>query len=302
MKKFYTYAHNFFIILKVFCPIISFLYALLWIISFLNIPFFKIISIPFAPFAQFVNIIFPINIDYEGRLIDMSYIVCSGLFILFHYVFGFFAQSVIDLYNFEESQIAEKNKREVKKINKNLEKEFKEEIRKYCNFTFLFNLILKPGYDLSISRKGEFDILKKEFYSHITKVINTKYKNSKYLASDKLFLVCENFNCFDDFMINFIEEIKTFNATMLEKDISMEFSLSLNAVKSVTNIFNAMEFLEKIDSFNYKNKIITTSAFKLRYEQAKNHKFKIMPLGISRFFNGPDDYIDFELYNLKLKN
>ena len=103
-------------------------------------------------------------------------------------------------------------------------------------------------------------------------------------------------------MTDFINDVRAFNKTAQQKDIEAEFSISLDAIKSSKNMFNTIELLEKIDSFNYKNKVVTTSAFKLRYEQIKNSKYKIVPLGISRFFKDVDDYIDFDLYNLKSKN
>ena len=301
MKKFYAQLYNFFIVLKVICPVISFFYALLWLLSFFNLAVYNVLNIPFEPFAEFTRNIIPFNIDYEDRLIDMSYIVSSGLFIGFHYVFDFFAQRVIDLYNFEEMRTLRKKSKEVNSINTILKKEFEQEVEKYARFTILFSLVLKPAYNLSVSRKGEFDLLKKEFYSNIVKNVSSKYRNSKGIMSDKLFLVCEDFSRFEDFIGDFLEELKVFNESNTKKDITTEFSISTDAIKSGANVFKAMEFLEKVDSFNYKNKIVCTSAFKLKYEKKQNPKFKIIPLGISRFFIEPDDFEDFELFNLKLR-
>ncbi len=301
MKKFYTSLYNFFIVAKVLCPVISFLYALLWLLSFFNSGIFPILKIPFEPFAQFAGNIIPFKIDYEGQLIDMSYIVSSGLFIGFHYLFGFFADRVIDLYNFEETKQLEKRNKEVKSINAVLKKEFEQEVEKYATFTLLFSLDLKPAYNLAVSRKGEFDLIKKEFYSHVVKDVSSKYRNSKGIISDKLFLVCDDIKHFDSFILNFLDELKAFNASNSKKDITTEFSISVNAIKLGGNVFKAMEFLEKIDSFNYKNKLVCTSAFKMRYDNNPNPKFKIVPLGISRFFIEPDDFEDFELFNLKPK-
>ena len=302
MRKFYKLTYNFFILLKVLCPIISFCYTFLWVISFLKAPFYNTLAIPFEPFAQFVNIIHPININYEGELINMSYIVCSGLFIIFHYIFDFFALRIVDLYNLEEDRLERKRNREVRKININLQKELNKEIKKHTNFTLLFNLTLKSGYNLAKDRSNEFNFLKKEFYTHIIKNVNLKYNESKCIITDKLFISCENFDSFDNFMTDFINDVRAFNKTAEQKDIEVEFSISLDAIKSSKNMFNTIELLEKIDSFNYKNKVVATSAFKLRYEQIKEPKYKIVPLGISRFFKDVDDYIDFDLYNLKSKN
>lgn len=301
MKRFYTTIYNFFIILKVICPVISFFYALLWFLSFFNLAIYTTLNIPFEPFAKFAGEILPFNIDYEGRLINMSYIISSGLFIGFHYLFGFFADRVIDLYNFEEMKQLEKRSKEVKSVNEILKKEFEQELERYTRFTLLFSLDLKPAYNLSVSRKGEFELLKKEFYSHIVKDVGAKYKNSKGIISDKLFLVCDDIKNFDDFISNFLDELKIFNESNAQKDITTEFSISVNAIKPIGNVFKAMEFLEKIDSFNYKNKLICTSAFKVRYEKNPLAKFKLIPLGISRFFIEPDDFEDFELFNMKLK-
>lgn len=302
MKKIYTSIYNFFIVLKVVCPIISFLYALLWFVGFFGIPFYTALALPFEPFAQIIRTVHPVVIMFQDTAVDMAFIVASGLFIGFHYVFGFFAQRVVDLYNFEEERINARKKQEIKHINHLIKREFDEEIERYISFTVLFNLMLKPAYNLSVSRKGEFSLLKKDFYTHIVKNVSSKYKNAKGIMSDKMFLVCEDFIHFDDFIVKFLNEIKEFNAENLKKDITTEFSISIDAIKSGANVFKAMEFLEKIDSFNYKNKLIATSAFKIRYEKAAGSLFRTIPLGTSRFFEEPDDFIDFELFHLKMKN
>lgn len=301
MKEIYTSIYNFLIVLKVACPVISFLYALMWFISFFQLSAFAVMSIPFEPFAIFIKSVYDLNFIFEGRVIDMTYIIASGLFIVFHYILGFFANRVIDLYNLEEMRIIKKKGFEEKTVNSRLQKDFDEEISRYARFTILFSLVLKPAYNLSVSRKGEFDTIKKEFYSHIVRNVSSRHKNSKGIISDKMFLVCEDFKNFDVFLLDFINEIKKFNAANAQKDIVTEFSVSLDAIKEGANVFKAMEFLEKIDSFNYKNKVITTSAFKVRYETNKESLFKIVPLGTSRFFEEPDDFIDFELFKLKLK-
>ena len=301
MRKFYTIIYNFFILIKVLCPIISFLYTFLWVISFLNAPFYKVLALPFEPFAQFINMIYPMNINYENRLINMSYIICSGLFIIFHYLFDFLAQRMIDLYNFEERHIENKKIKEIKKINKTLEKEFAKEMEKYSNFTILFNIILKSTYNSENNRKEEFNNLKDEFYKNIIKTVKSKYQNSKGIISDKMFLLCNDFNNFDTFMFDFINSIKAFKQKNIENEIETDFLISIDAIKFGANIYNAMEFLENIETFNYKNKIIATSAFKVRYEKMDLRKFKIITLGVSRFFREPDDYTDYELYQLKTK-
>ncbi len=301
MKKIYVATYNFFIILKVLCPIISFLYALLWFISFLQLSFYETLSVPFEPFAYIIKVMHPLSVEFQGRMIDMSYIVASGLFILFHYIFDFFAQRVVDLYNFEEMRAMRKKDKEIKKINIALKKEFEQEVERFSRFALLFNLELKAAYNLNISRKGEFDNLKKEFFAHIVKNVSSKYKNAKGIMSDKLFLVCDDFKNFDDFILRLIAEIRTFKQNCSAKDIVVDFAISIDAIKSNSNVFLAMEFLEKVDSFNYKNKLTVTSAFKMKYESRANARFKLIPLGISRFFQDPDDYTDFELFNLKLK-
>ncbi len=299
MKKFYTSLYNFFIILKVLCPVISFFYALLWVISFSGLSIYTTLNLPFEPFAEIARGILPFNIDYGGRDIDMSYIVCSGLFIVFHYIFDFFAERTIDLYNFEETQKMNKKNKEIESINASIKKELESEVDRHSRFAILFNLVLKPAYNLAVSRKGEFDLLRKNFYGHIIKDISSKYKNSQGIISDKLFLVCDDFERFDSFIMQFLEEIKKFNKENESKDIESEFSMCINAIKMDGNVYNAMEFLEKIDSFNYKNKLVCTSAFRLKYEKKQDAKFKIIPIGVSRFFMEPDDFEDFELFNLK---
>lgn len=301
MKKIYVSVYNFFIILKVLCPVISFLYALLWFIGFFQFSFYESFSAPFEPFANLINVLHPLNIEFQGRLVDMSYIVASGLFIVFHYIFDFFAQRVVDLYNFEEMQAMRKKDKEIKKMNAALKKEVDNEIENFGRFAILFSLELRPAYNGPAGKKGEYDYVKKDFFTHIVENVSSKYKNAKGVMSDKLFLVCEDFRSFDSFILQLIEEIRKFKIEIAKKDLIVEFLISTDAIKMRSNVFKTMEFLEKVDSFNYKNKVVVTSAFKFRYEKNSYTRFKLIPLGISRFFDGPDDYTDFELYNLKLK-
>lgn len=299
MKKIYTLLYNFLTILKVLCPIISFLYALMWFIPFFDRTLFLSLNGPFEPFAIIVRELHPSAIIFQGEVIDMSYIISSALFIGFHYIFGFFANKMGDLYNYDEILKIRKQDREVKEMNTVIKREYEREMTNYSRFTLLFNLILNPAYDKTAKRKNEFNLLKKDFYAHLVKKISSKYKNAKGIMSDKMFLVCEDFEHFDQFIEKFVEEIKIFILENIEKDITTDFCLSIDAIKPERNIFKAMEFLEKIDSFNYKNSVIATSAFKHKYEKDINSRFVVVPIGTSRFFEEPDDFEDFELYKLK---
>lgn len=300
MKNIYTTFFNLFTTLKVICPLIAFLYCFMWFVTFFNPPFTEFLIIPFEPLAEVIRSVYKLEVSFEDKKFEITYIIATVVLIIFHHIFGLLANLVVKLYKFDEMRQIWLRSNEEKRVNHTLSRDFQHELTHYTKYAILFNLTLKQGYDVRANSKAELDALRKDFYAKLLYSITKKYSDTKGVSTNKLFLVMNDFETFDTMLLEFLQVIKNFINENAKKDIVSEFSISIEALKEDSSVTKALELLEKIDSFNFKNKVAVTSAFKIKYENSKElSKFRTIPLGVSRFFKEEDEFEDFELYNLK---
>lgn len=299
MKEIYTFLYRFFIVLKVLSPILSFQYVLLWFLVIANTPNIEVLTSFFNGPAEFVGSIVDCNIMVSGNSVDMSYIAVAIVFLVLHFIFGFIAARIIDIYVVEEKRTVQRKLFEEKKVNSDLKKDLNKEFKKYNNFILLLEVELSSTYNTT--NAIDFNQIKQDFYNHLAKVLSGGFLNTKTKIGEKLLVVCEDWSRFDDFIMAFSSEVKNFRLENAKKDITTDFTVALDALKEGEDTEAKKEFLAKIDSFNYKNKIVATSAFKVKYLMNENTKFRMDPLGVSRFFEKDGKHTDFDLFCVKIK-
>ncbi len=299
MKKLYNGINIFLSYIKALCPILSALYMALWFIGFspLVIPqkFIDVVEI----FAQMIRNIVHIEIPHKDTPVDMTYIICGLVFMAFFFVITFFIKVVKELIAHDD-RVKHKGKVvEQDIVNKSLELDYEAEIKRFCVFVILFDVNLKFLNENLADTTIDLEEFKTTFYSEISTVIRAKYKNVKFMMSDKLFLAQNSFDIFDTFISDLLSLLEEFVKKCANENVNVEFSTSIDALKSDKNIFSYIDILEKIYSFNYKNRVIITSAFKTRYEILNRQRYRFNSIGVSRFFSGQGRHQDFELYELK---
>lgn len=303
----YEKLYDFVNIIKVLCTLIAALYVLYWLLCLTNMPFLKYIQLVFAPPINLIKMFLTIEIPYKDAVIDMVPLVASLVFSGLYFVF----QAVSNFIEERERQhkvhvIAEK-KLEEKLVNENLKQIFVSKTMEYTKFAILLTLKLEAAIDPNITNaKIGINELVIKNYAGIVNAMRKKYVNCKAITPDKLFIVYNNFALFDDFFTDLLKEVKRISEANLEHSLKTNFVIAIDALKETDKMANVLDILEKVSTFNYSNKAITTPAFNIRYKINSNGgKYSLESMGISRFFeknsDGTQSSIDFELFSLKTK-
>ena len=302
MKEIYSFIYNIFILLKVACPILSVVFIIIWFAQFFNTNLYEYWTNYVQAFIYIANSFGDFIFDFRSTTADLTCIVIAAALIVLHYIFGFLAARVVDIYTMEENRTVYKKTFDEKRVNVDIKRDLNKELGKYKNFALLLEVILSPTYAMASDKDSDFKKIKAKFYQELTNNLFTKHRSLQgQQIGEKLILTCDEYANFDTFITNFTDEIKKFGISNIQNDISTEFLISIDALKMETPLKEKEAFLNKINSFNYRNKIVTTSAFKVKYEMNPEKKFRMDPLGISRFFEPNGQYTDFDLFSIKVR-
>jgi hypothetical protein len=247
---------------------------------------------------------------FQGQTIDMSYVVLTVI-LAFGYVF--FAQVAI-LYDklVYESELTEirLKKEEENSVNRELQKNLKYELMQFSSFITFLELHFDYSVDPNVLKnKPDLKVMRDESCKKVLNSISKEYKSLKKIKGSKIVFIVDDFEVFDNFLLDLLMIIKKLYASNRDYDVETSFTLSCDITKSMEDYQKELSILEKIATFNYKGKIVVTTAFGNRYNYKKAQKFYLRSMGLSRFFEkkpngkGGFEFIseDFDLYSLKLK-
>ncbi len=271
----------------------------------------KFITAVFGPPIALLRNFIHFDIGYGGRSIDMLPLVVAAFFQALYFVFNYFVSVVEKMEEQHNLNVIAERKLEEKLVNENLKEIFKNKTMQYTKFAILLSLDLKPMVDPNIKDSGRTmkELAAKE-YAKIAAKMRGKYTACKAIAPGKLFIVYNNFALFDDFFTDLLKEVKEISKINEEKQISTNFIFVIDALRESDKVSNTLDFLEKVLTFNYANKAVTTSGFQVRYKLNSQNKYLLETMGISRFFEkvpanvqgGVENIqrsVDFELFCLK---
>ncbi len=295
-----------------FCSIyFAVFYGFIWVYRAFNMPYEFFINSPIEWLPAIVrSIMHNYSTVFQGQTVDMSYIVLTVI-LAFGYVF--FAQIAV-LYDklVYESELAEikMKKEDENSVNRELQKNLKYEIMQFSCFIMFLELHFDYTIDPNLLKdKIDIEKIKEESCKKVLNSIPKEYKTVKKIKGNKVVFIVENFEVFDDFLLELLKVIKKLYLENRGHDFETTFTLACDAVKSLENYQKELNILEKIATFNYKGKIVITTSFSNRYNYKQTQKFYLRSMGLSRFFEkkpngkGGFEFIseDFDLYSLKLK-
>lgn len=293
--------------MKVACTFVAILYVLYWFICLSNIPFLEYIQLVFAPPVNLLKMFIKIEIPYADTIIDMIPLLVSLIFAMLYFVFQYFSNVVEEKERQYKLNVIAERKLEEKLMNESLKKVFENKTLEYTNFAILLTLDFAATIDPNISNiKTNLKAVAAENYTKIVNSMRKKYANCKAITPGKLFIVYNNFALFDDFFTDLLKEVKEISEANIEKNLKTNFMIAIDALKETDKMSSVFDLLEKICTFNYANKAVSTAAFNIRYKINSNAgKYLLESLGISRFFEKTPDNtqtsVDFELFSLKTK-
>lgn len=307
MNQIYRIANNIANIIKVVCTTAAVFYGLAWLLHLANLSLTPIEAV-FDPLADIVRIFFNISVDFSGRAVDMTYIITAVVLLLLYPVFSVIGKFCVAAIEQLEAAAEKKREREVRMVNARLDKEYKSEIYAYSRFIFLFEfnftLMVDPNlmaYQVDLAK------LKQECYTKMKTLIRAKYTASVGIENEKIHFAIDDFSIFDKFLPDFLGVVSSISNKNREIEVNTSFNLTIDALRQEDKKSYSLALMEKISTFNYRNRAITTGAFATRYNLQEVQDFRASTIGVSRFFekevdeNGNAKYVDFELFSLKKK-
>lgn len=300
MEPKYKKAYDFIGTIRVLLSLAAVFYIVFWFLKFVEFPFVNLIAPVFEPLLNLIGRKIEWQMDFEGRAVDMLPLAAALLFWMFFVVLQPLFGVIEKMENKHKLNVIAERKLEEKLVNENLKEIFKNKTMEYTKFAILLNLELQG---VANQKEEDKEIIKKE-YIKIVNTVRKKYAACKAIMPDKLFIIYNNFALFDDFLKDILFEIKQFSKTMAEDGKNISFSILIDALKETDKVANTLDLLEKISTFNYINKAITTSSFNIRYKLNNGqNRYILETMGISRFFENDGEKIsrslDFELFSLK---
>lgn len=298
-------------VLQFICALTAVMYGFIW--------FYRAFQLPYTldnAIAECIPNIFRFlfsnpSVNFQGVVIDMSYLFASiSIFllnILIVFITGFIERGV---YELEMLEIQNKD-REERVLNAELEREHNTKTLEYDNFVALVDLNFQYVLEANaVSDKVDFDVLKQHCFEIFMKKLELPMGSKIGIENKKLLICVNNFDVFDRIVADCLEILKALYKANKEKKVITSFIFSTDATKSIVEIEETLKILEKITTFNYRNKIVVTTNFLSRYDYSLNDKMEAKTMGISRFFGkrsidsrGQVQYEseDFELYSMKFK-
>ncbi len=295
-----------------FCSIyFAVFYGFIWVYRAFNMPYEFFINSPIEWLPAIARtIMHNYTTNFQGQIIDMSYIVLTVVLAIMYVVFAQIAVLYDKLvYESELNEIKVK-KEEESSVNRELQKDLKYEIMQYSAFIMFLELHLDYAIDINILKeKPDMSAIQEESCKKLLNSVSKEYKSIKKVKGSKMVFIADDFEIFDDFLIDLLRAVKKLYAQNIDHDLETTFTLSCDVIKTVQNYQKELRILEKIATFNYKGKVVVTTAFSNRYNYKQIQKFYLRSMGLSRFFEkkpndrGGFEFIseDFDLYSLKMK-
>lgn len=270
--------------------VLSLGYFLFWLGAISDEIFYEYGKVVFEPLASFLNLgDTSTNIYLNTSLMLVGAIVPISIF---QYFLDKTEETMINQYKTSE----EKRRR----------KEILEEQKSYMA---RFDSIRTYSICLSIDYEGIKNPISKDVKTHINNAVYDKISqilqniehNSKVSKSDVLIFTSHNFYNYDnvyDVLLNTLSKIKS----GIEQKYSCKFipSITTDAFSSSLNDTSIRKQHFEIQSFNFKNRALSTATFSNKYKHLKHNKYAGIPIGEYAYFT--DDKMGTYELNVVYKN
>ncbi len=302
MKKFLKHLTEFISILKTGAMTLGALYLVFWFYRFFELPFVDIL----CKFFDFPNnfIVFPIETMsmYKGHIVQNAYFIYGIICAVISFIFSLLEKLSYELQRrYDMYDVSQKHKLE-ENINKELEQEYTQDVRKYCFFSIYIKYKLNYISDvLSSSNPYTTEGITTRSYDSTFDFIK---KNLPFVFvkqnKDSIFLYTSKFDLFESVIEKILYSIKQNKKNNTNAYMDTDFLIVCDAQKSEASAANSYSELVRIANFEYYNRAVVTTTFKTRFELLKSEKFVVDILG---FASGgrKDTALDSDIYILKPK-
>lgn len=289
--------------IQLLCFIYSFACVFYWFINLAKIPFAENMAFLFEPVFDFIRIFYKQE-SLSAGIADLTGVIACIIFIIFAII-----SHTLQNFVTTQEELFEINRKKQHKINdliaqKQIEKEYINEMKKYNRFIVLVDFKIQQIqsyiFDAN-SNVDEDDIrgIKISLISELFNSLNKEFFLSKAKHTNDSFFVIGNIENAPQCIHNITSTIQELSKKYSNLNISLTHDLSFDAISNETNLKEKLEFLEKIMQLNYNDCVLTTSLFKTCFELISKSKLHFSVLGTFQFLIAGKSQ-NYELFSVKI--
>lgn len=285
---------------KTFCPFLALIYMICWGFLIGNPELFDKWDAFLNPFPNFLNDIFQIQYDIDGRDIDMGYVLAAAFTFISMFILNQFQNFVEYTLLIHREKVVEETKERLKvqKVIAQME-EKKEEFVQLKTFWGMLEIEVSKNeiYDDKINNSE----LLMQYLKTLESKLKDKYPNMK-LVKNRICVQLNSFEMFKNYICDTVELLKLLREISDKKAYKFSYILSFFSSQNEQQNKKAFSILNKINNLKMKNKVIVTKD--IRNFCFKKNVFEFIAIGSSLLFaqGQNDEDITIELHQIKSLN
>ena len=262
---------------------IAFGYFVFWLGAISDEIFFEYGRPYFEPLAKFLNL---------GST-DVGIYINTSIISLCAIIPTFFAQIILN--KTEETILNEYRLKEEKK-------RLKEQQEAQKNYLHRFDSIQNYSICLSVDYESKKEIssqnkttLNKAVYSKLATTISMVEPKARIIQNDVMIISSSDFSKYDTVYDSILNELSNISSNLEKKfDYKVIPSMTTDAFSNMANENNIRKQHFEIQTFNFKNRALSTATFANKYKHLKHNKYAGVPIGEYAYF-GNDKMGTYEL-------
>ena len=256
--------------------ILSLGYFIFWLGAISDEIFYEYGKPYFEPLAAFLNL--------GSTSLDIY--MNTSLYLIFAIIPTLFVQYVAN--KLEEALLKEHRVKAEKRMIKEREEEHKSYMARFDSIQ-TYSICLSLDYESKKDKKPisahNKEVLNKIVYSKISELLYKIEKQSRISINDVLVFTSHDFSNYDyvyDSILSGLSQIKKIIEAKYNYNIVP--SMTTDAYSDELAMTSIRKQHYEIQSFNFKNRALTTATFASKYKHLKHHKYAGIPIGEYAYF------------------
>lgn len=251
-----------------------------WLLYTSQIPGVESFFWLFKPSWDFVGLFYTYKPNISNQLIDFTGVISTiCLVILSNTVKG-----VHDLLSTFETRYKVSNAKKANKSKTSAKAATaKKSYKDLTNFIFILDVKITNVSNFIQEEKlspEAMDNIKDKFHEALLNNLNQNQISQKGYYKKKLYLIYKDFDYIDNFIFYTRETLNSLSREFSKPTLRIDFLVGLGSLKHTDDLNQEITILDTIICLNLKNEFITTSGFKILYEQRVKKQYKPVTKGI----------------------
>ena len=275
-------AKNFAKLLQIATMFYAFFSLIYWLLYTSGIPGVDSYYWIFQPAWSFVSLFYTYKPTGGDQLIDFTGVISSICLVIL-------SNAIKSLYEVVSTLEVNHRNTRVKKLNKSKAAaksaltSAKKSYKDLTSFIFLLDVkitsISNFIQDEKLSQET-IDSLREKFHEALLNNLNHNQITQKGFFKKKLYLIYKDFDYIDNFIFYTRETLNSLSREFAKPTIRIDFLVALGSLKFNDDLNTEINVLDTIICLNLKNEFISTSNFRITYDERAKKQYRLVTKGI----------------------